>query len=547
MAFLTGTGATSTCYTYGVSTTTLSDGQFVKYINIDVSEKVARDITGIRLYSFKNYPDCRGKIRQVFVGEQSYLIGSDLITECQVSASYSPVADQLPVDTLTATLASDTYKYQTIVSDDFVSYCLSYNCVRPYIVEDGEVYQLGLYYTSDVETTTGDELSLTADSFMQKIADTTVEPGQYYRLSGVWYRNSRSVTYKGTFARNAMLWSVRDACGLSNSSDLYTSCGYTSSSSDLSINTSLYGHATSECARDLLQSSLIASGGTCFMQRDGKLRFRTIKNALGGTQTTVLDDTLDDGYLSKGKMIGDVTVSGSKNSDTVSMYGTTKSYLSTSTDFPFEYQSSTSSSVKYECDFGSNFLPCTITVSSQSGGTIMSHRFSTTPSAVFPAVSEVVDDDSYFTVTDEDVRVGYLGLTVDQSGGTLDLTGDSGYTIITIRGIELEQYGTEATWVTPCGGADDVSISLPDWGILTTKLAAWREQWYEYRYWRTDIELTTDQPIWIGEQVTYPILYGKAVPPDTPKSTTKTAAITEVNKTVCTGLNTASGLERADT
>lgn len=490
--------------------------------------KILSDVKSIKINNIKCKPYQRFKLIELFVGEDVVVINSDSIASCTVSASYSPICNELPIDTLEAQLVSDNVAFSAVVKKSQVTR-LENNIVRPYVIEDTTVYALGKYNTGNLTTSAGSELTISAENDMGKLSESNCEPDTMFGLSSTWYKQN-GTKYGVAYRRNNILWQVLEHIGAEN-------CLSLTADKDFSINTVFRGRATSSNCRELMQTILCGRGATSYMMRDGRRLLESTTFAFSNAAQHMLDHTLDSFSYDLLPKIGKIKYSGKA---TGSMFAWVQYYTSGQDESPIEYQAIKSNNVQYDIEFDSDFLPCMITAA-VDGSAVATHRFSCA-TGFRPTIKELVDSTNKFRITSEDIRPGRMIVTADQSGGILNTSGNLP-AIIAVYG--LKKFENEAdsahTFSLENGSYNQSEINIPD---FIADLNAMTKSWKAYAEYTAEVQFSTEKNVWLGEEVTIPAVHNNRKPPDTFGVKNINVHVTGVTVDLCSGLTQVKGVSK---
>ena len=478
----------------------------------------------------KMKPYRRFKLAEVMFGTDFGIFSASSISACNIIAEYSPVANEIPIDSMELSLVSDGMGYHVYnQSSNMLKILKNGTKLRPFVTDGDGTSQLGTFYITDIDSSSGSECYITAESYMQRISEGECDPATMYNYPSLWYKVSgRKIT--GYARRNHLVWQILDIIGLTD--EYRTSV----KDSNWSINTGMIFSANSNNCRDLLQSVLLGQGATAYMQRDGKTALLSTVKALAGTKSHTLDHTVGSLSVIKTEPINAVVVSHLGHS---SMFCTRKLYSSADDDFNLEYNPKIGS-VTYSITFSEKFMPCSISVSAvdpdtMSGGSVMQKKFSPISDTFSPG-NDNNPQNSGFCVISDDITYGKMTVNVSQSK-RLDANGED----VTIHVSGLERFEMNEMFdfeVKFSDGENKLAVNIDDFKPDMNKLT---EAWQAYAAKNIEVNFETEKTIWIGENVTLPVIYANYSNRSGYKKNV-TASIVGVSIDLCTGITSAKGV-----
>lgn len=475
-------------------------------------------------------PYQRFKLAEVMFGTDFEVFGASSISACNITAAYSPIANEIPIDSMELSLASDVMGYHVYnQSSNMLKILKNGTKLRPFVTDDDGTNQLGTFYITDIDSSIGSECYITAENYIQRISDAECDPTTMYNYPSLWYkRNGKKIT--GYARRNYIIWQILDIIGLTDK--------YRASISDSywSINTAMIFSANSNNCRELFQSILLGQGATAYMRKDGRIALLSTVKALSGTTSHTLDHTVGNLNVIKTEPINSIVVSHLGNS---SMFCTRKQYSSSDDDFNIEYNSKIGN-VTYSITFDEKFLPCSISVSvvdpdTVSGKSVVYKRFTPIGSTIF-STPENNTSSSGFYVSSDDVTYGKMTVNVAQSK-QLDANGED----VTIHVDGLERFEMNEMFdfeIKFSDGDNKLAVNIPDFKADMNNITV---AWQSYVAKNVEVNFETEKTIWIGENVTLPIIYANYSNRLGYKKNI-TANITSVNIDLCTGITNAKGV-----
>lgn len=492
-------------------------GYLADYTNKNVKTVVISDI--------KMPPYQRFKLCEIFVGWDMEVFTSANIASCNISASYSPIANEIPTDSMECTLVSDDMRFHPL--NEISTKKLKHKVpLRPFTIDNYQAEQLGTYYISDFDCGTGYEAIITAESDMSNIAEKTCNPDLMYNFKNLWYKVSNK-KISGSVYRNHMLWEILKIIGITN---------YTNDSSDLSINTTMENFAQSDNCRELFQSILLGLGSTSYMKRDGKRQLVSTGSALLGTLSHTLDHTIGDMSYSHSDKVNSVKIN---NLGLETKFCTRQLYSSNNDDFDLEYKAE-SGNVTYETSFDEKFIPCAISVSTldddiYSGRNVMTHHFKGVSPSLYNNLTDSGDTSSNneFFLMEEDISPGKMKLVVRQlSMLNPDTTHITIYGLMRYKIEDMFEFVMKLT-----DGDNQIDINIPDFKANFNRI---ERAWKSFAEYTDEVKFETESPLWIGEKATLPIAYENYSQEKSLKRIT--ASITDVSIDLCSGITKAKGV-----
>ncbi len=504
----------------GVIGTRTESANYVTYNNV---KTVVITIENMKPYQ-------RFKLAEVMFGTDFGVFDSSDISACNIIAEYSPVANEIPIDSMELSLVSDGMGYHVYNQSSYTAKMLKNGTrLRPFVTDDDGTSQLGTFYITDIDSSSGSECYITAESYMQRISEGECDPATMYNYPSLWYKVSgKKIT--GYARRNHLIWQILNIIGLTDEYRVSVKDSY------WSINTGMIFSASSNNCRDLLQSVLLGQGATAYMQRDGKTALLSTVKALAGTKSHTLDHTVGNLSVIKSEPINAVVVSHSGHS---SMFCTRKLYSSADDDFNLEYNSKIGS-VTYLITFGDKFMPCSISVSAvdpdtMSGGSVMRKTFSPI-SDTFSFGNDNNPQNSGFCVISDDITYGKMTVNVSQSK-RLDANGED----VTIHVSGLERFEMNEMFdfeMKFSDGDNKLNINIAD---FEADMGNIETAWKAYVAKNIEVSFETEKTIWIGENVTLPVIYANYGSRSECKKNV-TASIVSVSIDLCTGITSAKGV-----
>lgn len=473
-------------------------------------------------------PHQRFKLCEVLVGQDMEVFTSANIASCSISASYSPIGNEIPVDSMECALISDDMRFHALNTVSNESKKLKDKAtVKPFVIDDYNASQLGTYYISTLDTSSGVQALITAESDLSEVSDAICDPTTMYNFPNLWYKSSgRKVS--GYVRRNYTLNQILKIIGLKD---------YVITSGSISENTTMEMFAHSDNCRDLFQSVLLCIGATSYMRRDGKRSLLSTSTALSGTQSHSIDHTLGDISYTKNSAVNSIKFS---YIGLASKFCTRQIYQSSDDTFGLEYKREFGI-VTYEINFDDKFIPCAISVSTLDGSdlttgrNVMIHHFNGVSQNLYSNLTDHDDNsqNNEFYITNEDITSGKLNLTVRQTSLM-----DSENTRIGIYG--LMRFETEITSefiMKISDGNNQIEINIPDFGPNFNLIEI---AWKSFSKYIGKVNFETEKTVWIGENVTLPIAYENYSPEKILKRIT--ASITDVSIDLCSGITKAKGV-----
>lgn len=478
----------------------------------------------------KMKPYQRFKLAEAIFGTDLGVFSASSISACNIIAEYSPVANEIPIDSMELSLVSDGLGYHVYnQSSNMLKILKNGTKLRPFVTDDDGTNQLGEFYITNIDSSSGSECYITAESYMQRISEAECDPATMYNYPSLWYKvGGKKRT--GYARRNYMVWQILDIIGLTNEHR------FSISDTCWSINSSMIFGANSNNCRDLLQSILLGQGATAYMRKDGKMALMSTVKALEGSKSHTLDHTVGSLSVIKSEPINAIVISHLGFS---SMFCTRKQYSSADDDFNLEYNSKIGN-VTYSATFDEKFLPCSISVSvvdpdAVSGGSVAHKRFTPIASTIF-STPDSNTSNSGFYISSDDVTYGKMTVNVSQSK-QLDANGED--VTIYVNGLERfemnEMFDYEMNF---SDGENKLAVNIPDFKADMNNMTI---AWQTYVAKNIEVNFETEKTIWIGENVTLPIIYANYSKKSSYRKNI-TASIVNVNIDLCTGITSAKGV-----
>lgn len=478
----------------------------------------------------KMKPHQRFKLAEAIFGTDLGVLTASSISACNITAEYSPVANEIPIDSMELSLVSDGMTYSVYNQSSNIAKILKNGTkLRPFVTDNDGTNQLGEFYITDIDSGAGSECYITAEGYMQRISDTECDPAKMYNYPTLWYKQSgRKIT--GYARRNYKAWQILDIIGLTDEhrASVKDTCW--------SVNNSLLYSASSSNCRELLQSVLLGQGATTYMRKDGKMALMSTVKALEGTKSQTLDHTLGNLSVTKTEPINAIIISSLKYS---SMFCTRKQYSSTDDDFNLEYNSKIGN-VEYSITFSEKFLPCAVSVSvadpdTATGTSIARKRFTPIASTIFPTPENNTANNGFYVLSD-DITYGKMTMEIAQSK-KLDANGEN--VTIHVEGLERFEMNEMSDFEIKFSDGDNkLAINIPDFKTDMNNITV---AWQAYVARNIEVNFETEKTIWIGENVTLPIIY-KNYSATSGYKKNVTASIVGVNIDLCTGITSAKGV-----
>lgn len=478
----------------------------------------------------KMKPYQRFKLTETIFGTDLGVFTASSISACNITVEYSPIANDISIDSMELSLVSDNLDYHIYnQSTNALKVLKNGTKLRPFVTDDDGTSQLGEFYITDIDSGAGSECYIVAESYMQRISDVECDPAKMYNYPTLWYKQGgRKIT--GYARRNHQVWQILDIIGLTDEhrASVKDTCW--------SVNNSLLYSASSNNCRELLQSVLLGQGATTYMRKDGKMALMSTAKALEGTKSLTLDHTVGDLAVTKSEPINAIVISSLNYS---SMFCTRKQYSSADDDFNLEYNSKIGN-VTYSITFGEKFLPCAVSVSvadpdTATGTSIARKRFTPIASTIFPTPENNTANSGFYVLSD-DITYGKMTMEIAQSK-KLDANGED--VTIHVEGLERFEMNEMSDFEIKFSDGDNkLAINIPDFKANMNNITV---AWQAYVAKNIEVNFETEKTIWIGENVTLPIIYANYSNYSGYKKNV-TANIVNVNIDLCTGITSAKGV-----